>query len=67
MWRSKDNPQESVLFIHHVGSRKGTQVIRTGDSCRYLLSHYQQLGKYIHIHLETLKENFIYYDIEAYN
>lgn len=39
MWRSEDNFEELVLFLHHVGSGNGTLAIRLDGRHLYLLSN----------------------------
>jgi hypothetical protein len=37
--RSKDNSQESVLSLHHVGARDQTQILKIGGKMLFPVSH----------------------------
>lgn len=39
MWRSKDNSQRLVVFLHHVGSGDQIRVVNLGSKSLYLVSH----------------------------
>lgn len=45
VWQSEDNLWESPLFFHHAGSQEsGTEIIRFGSKCLYMLNHLTSLN-----------------------
>lgn len=44
VWKSEGNFGESVLYLHHMGSRDQTQVVWHGSRYLYPLSHLIGIG-----------------------
>lgn len=43
MWSPEDSPEESVLSLHHVGSKSQTHVMKLSGKHLYALSHFASL------------------------